>query len=112
MDNTEKKSIVMSNMLWRFAERIGAKGVEFLVSIVLARLLAPEDFGTIALITVFIAIVQVFVDGGLGNALIQKKEADSIDFSTVFYFNMIFCSLLYCVMYACSPSLSLRCHRQ
>lgn len=76
---------IVSNLIWRFAERVGAQLVSFVVSIVIARLLTPSDYGVVALITVFIAILQVFVDSGLGNALIQKKDADNIDFSTVFF---------------------------
>lgn len=64
---------IVSNLIWRFAERVGAQLVSFVVSIVIARLLTPSDYGVVALITVFIAILQVFVDSGLGNALIQKK---------------------------------------
>lgn len=74
-----------------------------MVSIVIARLLTPSDYGVVALITVFIAILQVFVDSGLGNALIQKKDADNIDFSTVFFVNVIFCSALYCLLFIASP---------
>lgn len=70
--NTVKNSI-LKNFIWRFAERCGAQLVTFIVSIVLARILAPEDYGTIALVTVFTTILQVFVDSGLGTALIQKK---------------------------------------
>ena len=88
-DNLSSKGTVISNLIWRFAERCGAQGVAFVVSLVLARLLAPEDYGTIALVTVFTTILQVFVDSGLGNALIQKKDADDVDFSSVFYFNVI-----------------------
>lgn len=62
-----------TNVLWRFLERVGAQAVSFIVSIVLARIIAPESYGAIALITVFIAVLQVFVDSGLGNALIQKR---------------------------------------
>lgn len=65
---------VISNLIWRFAERCGAQLVTFIVSVVLARILAPEDYGQIALITVFTTIMQVFVDSGLGTALIQKKD--------------------------------------
>ena len=97
------KILVLNNFVWRLAERVGAKGVEFLVSIALARLLSPDDFGVIALVTVFISILQVFVDSGLGNALIQKKDADDIDFSTVFYFNIVFCILLYVILFVCAP---------
>ena len=71
---------VMANFIWRFAERCGAQGVAFIVSIVLARLLEPKVYGTIALVTVFTTILNVFVDSGLGNALIQKKNADDLDF--------------------------------
>ena len=73
MENRVGKK-VLSNLAWRFAERSGAQVVQFVVQIVLARLLGPELFGKIAIITVFIAIFQVFVDSGLGNALIQKKR--------------------------------------
>lgn len=94
---------VISNLVWRFAERCGAQIVSFIVSIVLARILAPEDYGTIALVTVFTAILQVFVDSGLGTALIQKKDADEIDFSSVFYFNFVVCLILYLGMFAAAP---------
>lgn len=92
-----------TNFLWRFLERFGAQLVTFVVSIILARLLDPSTYGTIALVTVFIAILQVFVDSGLGNALIQKKDSDNIDFSTVFYFNVAMCFALYVVMFFCAP---------
>ena len=70
----ESKQSVFSNLIWRFAERCGAQLVTFIVSIVLARILTPEDYGQVALITVFTTIMQVFVDSGLGTALIQKKK--------------------------------------
>ncbi|MBR4458425.1 MAG: lipopolysaccharide biosynthesis protein [Clostridia bacterium] len=94
---------VMTNLLWRLAERFGAKGVELIVSIVLARVLLPEQYGSIALVTVVINILQVFVDGGLGNALIQKKNADQVDFSTVFFFNIAFCAVIYSLLFLASP---------
>ena len=90
-------------MIWRFLERCGAQGVTFLVSIVLARLLDPSVYGTVALVTVFTAILQVFVDSGMGNALIQKKDADDLDFSSVFYFNLSACILLYVGMFFAAP---------
>lgn len=97
-----KKSIT-SNMLWRFLERSGAQGVTFVVSIVLARLLDPAVYGVVALVTVFTAMMQVFVDSGMGNALIQKKDADDLDFSSVFYFNLLICSMLYVGMFFAAP---------
>lgn len=100
------KEKVFSNLIWRFLERSGAQFVALIVSVVLARILSPEDYGTIALITVFINILNVFVDSGLGSALIQKKDADNTDFSTVFYTNVIFCIALYILMFVISPFLA------
>lgn len=99
----EMRSKTIINFFWRFAERCGAQVVTFIVSIVLARLLAPEAYGKIAIITVFTNIMQVFVDSGLGTALIQKKDADDLDFSSVFYFNFAVCILLYAVMFLAAP---------
>lgn len=99
----ENKNTTIKNFIWRFAERCGAQLVTFIVSIVLARILAPEDYGQIALITVFTTIMQVFVDSGLGTALIQKKDADDLDFSSVFYFNFVICLILYAVMFVVAP---------
>lgn len=94
---------VIKNFFWRFFERCGAQGVSFIVSIVLARLIVPEAYGTIALVTVFSSILQVFADSGMANALIQKKEADDLDFSTVFFFNLIACILLYLGIFLAAP---------
>lgn len=94
---------VVSNFIWRFLERCGAQGVTLIVSIVLARLLNPEIYGTVALVTVFTTIMQIFVDSGMGNALIQKKDADDLDFSSVFYFNIMMCSVLYLIMFFVAP---------
>lgn len=98
-----KNSIILGNLFWRFLERTGAQLVTFVVSIVLARILDPDVYGTIALVTVFTTILQVFVDSGLGTALIQKKETDDIDFSTVFYTNTAFCLFLYLLVFLCAP---------
>lgn len=102
MGKSDRNSVLF-NFIWRFAERCGAQLVTFIVSIVLARILSPEDYGKVALITVFTTIMQVFVDSGLGLALIQKKDADELDFSSVFYFNFVVCLVLYTVMFIVAP---------
>ena len=102
-----KEDKIVKNFFWRFAERCGAQFVSLIVSIVLARLLSPDDYGIIALITVFTTILQVFVDSGLGTALIQKKNADELDFSSVFYFNIIMCIILYGLMFLISPGIAM-----
>lgn len=101
MEITRKK--VITNVLWGFGERVCAQLVSFVVSIIIARILSPKDYGTIALVVVFLDILQIFVDSGLGNALIQKKDADDIDFSTVFLFNIFFCIILYLCIFYLSP---------
>lgn len=92
-----------TNLIWRLLERFGAQGISFIVSIILARILDPGVYGTIALVTVFTSLLQVFVDSGLGNALIQKKEVDDIDYSSVFYFNVAFGLILYFIMFLAAP---------
>lgn len=93
------RQIVFTNLIWRLLERLGAQGVTFVVSIVLARLLDPAAYGTIALITIFLSILNVFVDSGMANALIQKKDSDDLDFSSVFWFNLGMCIFLYIIMF-------------
>ena len=102
----EKKSLkekTLSGMFWKTAERIGAQGVGFIVSTILARILSPEDYGLIALISVFITISNVFIQSGLGTALIQKVDADDLDYSTVFYCSIMISVIAYIILYVCAP---------
>lgn len=101
-----EKNKVFSGLFWKFAERIGAQGVSLVVSIILARILSPSDYGTIALITIFITISNVFIESGMGTALIQKKDADQLDFSSVFYFNIIISIIMYIILFCCAPLIS------
>ena len=100
---TNTRDKVAKGLIWKLAERFGAQGVQFVVSIVLARLLSPDEFGMISLITVFITISNVFLDSGFGQALVQKKKSDDLDFSSVFYFNVVFSIILYIIMFIVSP---------
>ena len=97
------KSQALSGFFWKYAERCGAQGIQFIVQIVLARLLTPSDYGLIGLIAVFITIAQVFAQSGLGQALVQRKDADNIDYSTVFYYSIIFSIILYIVLFLFAP---------
>ena len=103
MANTK---IFVNNLLWKFLERCGSQGVTIIVTILLARLIEPSAFGVMSIIYVFTAILTVFVDSGLGIALIQKKEADDVDFSSVFYFNVLFGILLYLLLFILAPFIS------
>lgn len=97
------KQKVVSGILWRGLERVGTQIVSFVVTIVLARLLEPKDFGTIALITVFIALSQVFIQAGFGAALIQKKDVTEADYNSVFYLSLSVATLLYFVLFCSAP---------
>ena len=90
---TTKK--VATSLIWQLLERFGAEIVTFVVSIILARILDPVVYGTVALVTVITTILNVFVDSGFCSSLIQKKNPDSLDFSTVFYFNLLIAVVLY-----------------
>ncbi len=97
---------VISGLIWRFSERFAAQGVSFVVSLVLARLLLPEAYGVISVAKVFLVIVKAVIYSGLGNSLIQKKDADSLDFSSVFYFHIALGLLLYAGMFFAAPFLA------
>lgn len=97
------KKNVLGSLFWRFSERTAAQGVGFVVSVILARLLTPEDYGLIGLITVFISIATVFVSSGFGNALIQKKNVTQTDFSSVFYFSIFMGAAMYIILFICAP---------
>ena len=95
--------VVVTNFIWKFAERCGAQLISFVVSIILARILMPSAYGVIALCMVFIYILQVFADSGLGTALIQKKKPDNLDYSTVFFTNIGISLILYAGMWIGAP---------
>lgn len=106
MKSQNMKSKVITGLVWKFAERISAQLVTFVVSIVLARLLSPSHYGAIAIVNIFIALANVFVSRGFGNSLIQKKDADDTDFSSVFYFNILMGMVMYIVVFFTSPCIA------
>ena len=101
-DNKGKPSI-FANLFWKFLQSSGYQVASFFISIVLARLLEPSVYGIVAIVGVFTSIMQVFVDSGLGVSLIQKKDVDNIDFSSVFYFNLLMCSVFYVGLFFSAP---------
>ncbi len=102
----QKNSSVLSNLAWKFSERILAQLVSLTVSIILARLLSPSDYGVIAIVMIFITFANVFVSDGWGSALIQKKNADSLDFYSVLYFTVFLSVILYAVLFFAAPLIS------
>ena len=99
-------SRLMSNLFWKFSERITAQLVTIVVTIILARILDPVHYGIISIVTIFISLANVFVSDGLGSALIQKKDADELDFSSVLYFNVFLSVVLYCILFISAPLIS------
>jgi len=100
------KHRAIGGVAWSAVERFSTQGISFLLGIFIARLVAPEEYGLIAMLAIFIDIAQSFVDSGFSNALIQKKDRKSIDFSTVFYFNIIISLIVYGILYLLAPSIS------
>ena len=100
-DNLKKKTII--GLIWQYAEKCGSQIITFVVSIILARILTPADYGIVGLITVFISISLVFAESGMGQALVQKKDADDRDFSTVFYYSIVFSMLIYAILFFAAP---------
>ena len=99
----KNSSGVVGNLIWKFGERITAQLVTLVVSIILARILEPSHYGIISLVTIFITIANVFVSDGFGSALIQKKDADELDFYSVLYFNIILSIIVYFVLFFTAP---------
>lgn len=97
------RGTIIKSFLWKLFERISAQLIQFVITIVLARLLLPSEYGIIALIAIFISLCDVIIDGGLNTALIQKKDADNSDFSTIFYFSLGMALFLYVVMFFSAP---------
>ena len=103
MTSQHTKSNIISSLFWKLMERGAAQGIQLAVQIVLARVLAPEQFGTIAIVMVFVNLAQVFVQSGFSTALIQKKDADSEDFSSVFYLSLAVAGVSYVIIFICAP---------
>ena len=101
----DKKKII-SSLIYKFIERLSVKGLGLVISIVLARILAPEQFGQIAIMNVFINLSQVIVEGGFTTALIQRKDVTERDYSTVFFINLGLAMICYISLQAAAPWIS------
>ena len=102
-DITNVKEKVISSLIWKMMERIGTQGVQFVVQLILARLLLPEDYGVLDITTIFISIANVFIQTGFTTSIIQKKEIDEEYISSMFYLMLIIAIILYMVLFLISP---------
>jgi len=98
--------LIVNGFFRRFAERCGVQLISAVVSILLARILTPDDYGKVALVTVFNNIMYVLLDCGIGTALVQKKEVDELDYSSAFFFSIVISFVLYGGMFVAAPYLA------
>ncbi len=101
------KNKITSSFFWKLLELTGSQGLQFVVAIILARLMSPDEYGTIAMITVFITIANVVVQSGFATALIQKKEIIDIDYSSVFVVSMLLSAIMYIALFVSAPYIAI-----
>lgn len=104
-ESLRKKTV--KGVMWSAIDRFSTQGIQFAFSILIARLLMPSDYGVIAMLGVFLAVSQTFIDSGFGTALVQKSNRTETDFSTVFYFNIVVAVLFYVLLWFSSPYIAL-----
>lgn len=100
------KGPVIRGVVWSGIERFSVQGIQFVLSFVIARQLLPSDYGLIAMLSIFMAIAQSFIDSGFSNALIQKQDRTNVDYSTVFYFNVVVGVVMYLIFFFSAPWIS------
>lgn len=100
------KNQAAKGMMWNTIERFSSQGIQFVLTIVIARVLSPDDYGLVAMLGIFIAIAQTIVDSGFSNALIQKKDRTEVDYSTMFFFNIIISVVIYLLLFVSAPFLA------
>ena len=100
------KTKAINGTIWKFLERFFAQGISFVVSIVLARILMPKDYGVVSIVAIFFAFANVLISGGLNAALIQKKKADTEDYSSVLYLSLAISFIVYVLLYRFAPQIA------
>jgi O-antigen/teichoic acid export membrane protein len=106
MHNTSLKATAIKGIIWSAADKFAVQLAQFAVSIVLARILMPEDFGLIGILAIFISLSQAFIESGLGVGLIQRQNRKEIDFSTMFVFNLAVSCFFYLILFFAAPFIS------
>lgn len=101
MQSQDGKTV--KSVVWSAVERLSSQGIQFVMGIIIARLLLPSDYGVVAMLTIFLALAQTFVDSGFGTALVQKKDRTETDYSTVFIFNIVVALLVYLLLFFAAP---------
>lgn len=102
MSEESIKDKTIAGVKWTALEQFSTQAITFVLSIILARLLTPTDYGTIGVLSIFMAVSGTFIDSGFGQALIRKMDCKDEDYSTILYFNLAVSLLCYVVLFACS----------
>ena len=110
--NKPQQKTVAKAIIWKFIERIGVNGVSFIISLILARLLMPEDYGILALLNVFIQVSSTLIDSGFCSALIQKKDTNQLELCSVFFFSLFFSIICYCFLFIVAPLIAEFYHQE
>lgn len=103
MSEESLKNKTAKGVFWSSVERFSVQGVQFLVMLIIARVLDPKDFGLVGMLAIFLAVAQSLIDSGFSQALIRKQDRTEIDNSTVFYFNIVVSVMLYFLLFAIAP---------
>lgn len=106
MSENTLKGKTVHGVLWAATDRFSSQGIQFLFNIFIARILMPEDYGVVAMLGIFLAISQTFIDSGFGGALIRKNDRTEEDYNTVFYFNIAVSLLFYAILFLCAPAIA------
>lgn len=97
------KEKTLNGMLWSFLQKISTQTISFVISVILARILSPDDYGIVALAGMLMTLMSIFSDGGLGPAIVQKKDADEKDFNTMFVTQLVFATVIYIIVFFVAP---------
>lgn len=103
---SDLKEKTVRGVAWSFVERFSVQGVTFILELIIARIVGPDNFGLIAMLAIFMSVSQVFIDGGFSSALIQRQQRTEADFSTVFYINIAISMLLYLALFFSAPAIA------
>ena len=98
---------VVKSLLWKLLEKCSVQGVSFIVTIILARILSPDEYGIIAIVTIFLHFSNILIEGGFSTALVQKKGYDNKDFSTIFFFSLAVALIIYILLFLFSESIAI-----
>ena len=95
--------VVITSLFWKFLERVGTQIIQFIIQIILARLILPSEYGVISILTIFISITTVFIESGFSTAILQKKDVNELDYNTSFVTSSLIAVCMYIILFLAAP---------